>query len=416
MTHLYTVEKVLNNGWGLARSEEGEAVFIPEGLPGERFQVEQVAKRKGAKWAETHRRLDESSIRAAPCCPHFGDCGGCQLLHVARPRELDVKLDFLKDCLRRIGRMDPPDIEARDFPLEGSRIRGKFHTGRDGILGFKSEKSHRVHPISHCRVLPQSVRLLLPRLEALAKAGHFRGEVCFAADTDGLNPALEYVGRASTRFLPEIFLPAGAKGALLRDGPRRHSLGEPWVAFCWRGLKVRLRASQFFQSNPLSWPVFFEQVDGYLTRFNPSRVWDSHAGSGFLTSCLEGREVFCSEPDPLAWKVLQGALEERSFRYHGFHGTAEQAIERGHAALGRIDGMLLDPPRAGLSPELRSWLLTQGPASLLYFSCDMASFSRDLADLDSAYRLCPPIFAMNVNPGTLRLEMSATLERRRQAA
>jgi tRNA/tmRNA/rRNA uracil-C5-methylase (TrmA/RlmC/RlmD family) len=61
-----------------------------------------------------------------------------------------------------------------------------------------------------------------------------------------------------------------------------------------------------------------------------------------------------------------------------------------------VDLVVVDPPRAGLAAELRDTLATAlaspgpggiavggGPARLLYVSCDVATWARDVADLEA---------------------------------
>ena len=63
-------------------------------------------------------------------------------------------------------------------------------------------------------------------------------------------------------------------------------------------------------------------------------------------------------------------------------------------------------------PPLKQWLKEKGPEYLLYFSCEMASFARDVKELSEHYQISGPILAMNLNPGTLRLELGSMLQRK----
>ncbi|MCS7069654.1 MAG: RNA methyltransferase, partial [Meiothermus sp.] len=52
------------------------------------------------------------------------------------------------------------------------------------------------------------------------------------------------------------------------------------------------------------------------------------------------------------------------------------------------DLVMVDPPRAGLSPEVLGALLEGQPAQILYISCDPATWARDVGRLVQAgYRL-----------------------------
>ena len=196
----------------------------------------------------------------------------------------------------------------------------------------------------------------------------------------------------------------------LTDQPERR-LGDPLIAVDWNRFSVTLEPSWFFQSNPRSWSCFFDRVKDWLSASGLKRVWDAHAGAGFLTSCLQDKLVLASEPHRGSFGQLKRNLGPLRISGTAFNGTAELALSRFSKPLRDLDGVLLDPPREGLSSDLKSWLLGHGPRSLLYFSCDMGTFCRDIKQLAPAYRLADPLWAMNVSPGSLKLETAAVLER-----
>src|SRR5690606_20749478 len=47
------------------------------------------------------------------------------------------------------------------------------------------------------------------------------------------------------------------------------------------------------------------------------------------------------------------------------------------------DVLIVDPPRAGLSAELRGELAAAAVPRVLYVSCDVATWARDVADLEA---------------------------------
>ena len=411
MAETVRVEKLLNNGHGMGRLENGEVVFVPAALPDERWHVSRVERRKSVLIATSAERKRDSPVRVTPACPHNDHCGGCSLLHVARDAEIGLKVTYLKDTLRRIGGFAEVEVEAVSFPESGSRARGKFHVSPEGVVGFKGEASDLVTTIESCQVIPESVCQLLPMLRKGSKEMDFQGDIYFAVDASGEQPSFIFRGTFREGFHAETF---GAKGIRFehRGSGSTYSAGNPSVKHHWNGLSVNLNPNAFFQSNPASWPLFWQWVRRYREHFQPKCVWDVHAGAGFLSSGLEGTTLVATEPDGTAAKELSRALGAAGFHATVLHGTAEWAIRAKAAELAACDGALLDPPREGLSKPLRAWLREKGPRGLLYFSCDMGSFSRDLAALKSTYELVSPILAMNLNPGTLRLELAVLLERK----
>lgn len=410
---LVSIEKLLNNGMGLARLDSGEVVFVPDALPGDVWRLERLKKKKGAATAIESLRIEDGPDRTSADCPHYADCGGCALLHLKRTRESAHKTSYLRDTLARVGGLVSHPIREVDFPWEGSRIRGKFHVSRSGKVGFRRRGGHDVTGVDRCAVVPQNVVALLEPLTALVRANQFRGEIHFATEARGDNPVFHFQGAYKLRGNPS--LPAGVAGLIFSDirGGRRKVVGDAQVHFQWNRWRVALTPPAFFQSNAASWATFWGQVRGFEARFQPKRVWDVHAGAGFLASALSDDVVlFATEPEPNALAELRRAAGEAGRAVTAWSCTAETALQKYSGQLESCDGALLDPPREGLSKDLRSWLNERGPAALLYISCDMGSFARDLKALGEHYSPATDIVSMNLNPGTLKLETSVMLVRR----
>ena len=49
--------------------------------------------------------------------------------------------------------------------------------------------------------------------------------------------------------------------------------------------------------------------------------------------------------------------------------------------------MVLDPPRAGIHPDVAQVLLEASPEEIIYVSCNPATQARDLAILSKRYRI-----------------------------
>lgn len=78
--------------------------------------------------------------------------------------------------------------------------------------------------------------------------------------------------------------------------------------------------------------------------------------------------------------------------------------------IAQSDVVIVDPPRKGLEPELRRALTAAPPERLVYVSCDIDSFERDLAELLGSLRLTR-LEAFDLFPHTPHLETLALLER-----
>ncbi len=78
--------------------------------------------------------------------------------------------------------------------------------------------------------------------------------------------------------------------------------------------------------------------------------------------------------------------------------------------IGRVDLVVLDPPRAGAGLETTRALAAMRPRKLAYVSCDPASFARDLRVLLDAGWSMPSLRAFDAFPMTEHVELVAVLE------
>src|SRR4030042_5012163 len=101
--HELTLTTLTYGGDALGRLEDGRAVFVPYGLPGERVRIQLVEQREHFARGRLLQVLEASTDRAAPLCKHFGVCGGCHYQHLSYEAQLGAKAEILRDQLGRIG-------------------------------------------------------------------------------------------------------------------------------------------------------------------------------------------------------------------------------------------------------------------------------------------------------------------------
>src|SRR5919107_374304 len=101
------VERILPGGVGLAHAE-GATVFVSLAAPGDlaRVRVESIKGR--AAFASIAEVLEPSPARVEPPCPYFGRCGGCDFQQLGYEAQLEAKAEIIRDCLRRVARVEPP--------------------------------------------------------------------------------------------------------------------------------------------------------------------------------------------------------------------------------------------------------------------------------------------------------------------
>ena len=154
-----TIERLSNDGSGVAHSPDGEAVFIPGTAPGDVASI-RIVKDCGRYAFGILDAIQTSSPDRIPVdCTVAGPCGGCSLRHLDYTAELRAKGESVTDAFRRIGGLDVPVLPPLPSPeIDRYRNKVQFPVGLDKngkpCIGFYAGRTHRIVPCPDCKLQP----------------------------------------------------------------------------------------------------------------------------------------------------------------------------------------------------------------------------------------------------------------------
>ena len=412
-----SVERVVPGGAGLAHAE-GLTVFVPLAAAGDRLRV-RVERVKGrVAFAALVEILEPGPDRIEPPCPYFGRCGGCDFQQLNYAAQLRAKVEIIRDCLRRIGRLAvPEEIPITPSPAEWRyRARARWqHDARHHRLGYYELASHRVCDVAECPVVLPEVQDALARLRAARVAGRDDpdlGETPTGGRASSLAP-----GKSETNAAEEFQAVAGDDGVsllppLAEDDARerrRRVAGETY----------RFNAECFFQINhALLGALVAEALRGAAGEDAASNgsggsAVDLYCGVGLFTLPLARRfaRVVGVESHPAAARYARLNLEDAGLANARVE-TAEVGdwLLRRAARVAPADFVLLDPPRAGAAEAVEG-ILTLSPRRITYVSCVPATLARDLRALADGGFALDSLRAFDMFPQTHHVETVAHLSR-----
>lgn len=350
-----TVEKLASGGDGIAFLE-GQAVFIPFSIPGEKICCEIVETSKDFIRAQTLDILEPSPFRVKPPCPIFGLCGGCNLQHIEYGHQLEFKAGAVRDAFRRTAKIDAVELGIKSGSPYGYRNRAQFHFTQDHGIGFMEAESDVSVRAEGCPIAVASIDAWLRKQNRKAK------------------PDRELQARIGQR---DRFVAFGQDDRLYIEGIDARA--EALVA----GHTYTFPLKHFFQSNL---EMAGSLVEDALAGISGHRAADLYSGAGLFASRLSERfdEVTCVESDAVSLEAARGNLPAGKGRFiatdvESWAQTAAARARRGETA--RFDWVIADPPRSGLSPATRAWLKTADIGGFAYVSCDHVTMARDIGDL-----------------------------------
>ncbi|WP_376794979.1 class I SAM-dependent RNA methyltransferase [Thermogemmatispora sp.] len=408
-------------------------VEVPAGLPGERvtIAIEELAPSARRRRARRHlpprvwiSAIHEASpLRVTAPCPVFGTCGGCQLQHMRYEAQLAWKREVVVSLLHEIGGFEEPElgevVQATE-PCEVPwyyRNHMRFSVNREGQPGLTARGSHRVLPLRSCPIAHERINTVLA---ILARHVNARPQV------------LVRCGAATGQVLIQPAPAPQVAEELRQAGIEVHSEAiEERLA----GETFRIRPSSFFQTNTAQAEKMARLVIAGLLQEKPvgirtsssesDQVWpaasgserrpvlaDAYCGVGTFALLLarHAARVYAIEESPSAIQDAQWNLRHVS-NVEILKGKVEHLLP---TLAAQLDGLVLDPPRAGCQEEVLEALLQHPVTRIVYVSCDPSTLARDLQVLcrrQATYRLLS-VQPLDMFPQTSHIECIAILERR----
>jgi 23S rRNA (uracil1939-C5)-methyltransferase len=425
-----TIEKLIYGGEGLAH-HDGSTVFVPFVLPAEKVSAATVEQKKKFIRARMERLLDPSPERAAARCPHFAVCGGCDYQHIPYELQLRYKTEILRETLRRIGRVEwTGEIAAHASPPWAYRNRAQWKVrplGEDGAggmgIGYFRANSTALCAVEDCSILSPLLLKSLLALRAAAAGGMIPRELreieAFAGANDSkLLVTATFAGFPARvqEFADKLRATLPETESLLFHDPTRERMeldGPGYVETEAAGSTYRVGHFSFFQVNrfladELVRTVVEGEPEGRL-------ALDLFAGVGLFSVPLAKRfaRVVAVEANPAAARDLEAnttGIVARSGRMIEVRAAdVEQFLAKYKE---KPELVLLDPPRAGLTPGTIKNLARVAPARITYISCDPPTLARDLATfLKSGYEISA-VHLFDLFPQTFHMEAVVGLRRR----
>ena len=384
-------------------------------------------------------------------CPYARDCGGCEWLAVPYPIQLERKHAAVTGLLGGMAEADGAVIEPVRGMVEPLAYRHKAATpfaprgkgGKKVVCGFYARGTHRIVRCESCLVETPEAR---PLFGVMAKAASELGIPAYHEDSG--RGSLRHAILRTARQTDDAMLTIVANGEhlahetefvrILREAePRlttiilntnqrctnamlgnlnRTLFGSGTVRDKLLGCTFEIGPTSFYQTNPEQTEVLYRVAIESAGFASGMRVLDAYCGCGTIGICAA-----VATPDITVVGVEKGreaVLRARTnARLNGVEGScsfvAADATDwiRKVARTGeRFDVVLMDPPRAGSTPEFIEATCALAPKRVVYVSCNPETQARDLTLFrERGYRLAR-VVPVDMFPHTKHVETVVLLE------
>ncbi|HPQ50450.1 MAG: class I SAM-dependent RNA methyltransferase [Alphaproteobacteria bacterium] len=331
-----------------------------------------------------------------PPCPHFKECGSCQLQHVKQESYEAWKEQRVKALLAE-NNLEPEEWKPSVFVGAGSRRRVSLNILREDknvILGYNKFHSHDLALIEDCLLLTPQLSKIIKILPAamlkIAPKGHLIEVMIQEADEGMFDCLITGLDESGARQTGEIASLA-EKCGFCRVSFRKDTFSESVTQIAIHtpkktngALCVLLPAGAFLQPSALGETALVKAVmDGlsHIKLGKRDKVIDLFSGCGtFAGELLSRCSVHAVEGDwPMASCLIEAAKGHARFSAEIRDLYKEPFVNR---ELRNYKAVVFDPPRAGAKEQCQTLAKSDIPV-IIGVSCNPATFARDSKILTS---------------------------------
>ncbi|HCX64592.1 MAG TPA: 23S rRNA (uracil(1939)-C(5))-methyltransferase RlmD, partial [Eubacteriaceae bacterium] len=397
-------------GEGIAK-EENFIYFIDNTIPGDDVRARITLVKKNYAKAEVVEWIRQSEKRIDPPCPHFFECGGCQIMNMDYQSQLDLKRKMVVDALERIGHLENADpLTEQTLGMERPyeyRNKAQYKISKDGRIGLYKKRSHEVVPIDSCliqkggeqetiKVLNQIIRELeFTVYDETTGKGTLRGIVervsfatgermfIFVLNKDRRDLA-EKAALLLTEKLPNVasvYLNVNTEKTNRVLGRKSTCvLGKDKITDQIGKLTFEISPLSFFQVNPKMTEVIYDKVLEYAQTTKDKNIIDLYCGMGTIGLYIgeKAKQVYGIEESSSSIRdANKNAKRNNRSNATFIQGKVEEEMEK---LLKEVKGdiVVLDPPRKGCDESLLNRLMESNVERVVYVSCNPATLARDL--------------------------------------
>ncbi|MCQ2140380.1 MAG: 23S rRNA (uracil(1939)-C(5))-methyltransferase RlmD [Bacteroidales bacterium] len=455
------IENVAAEGKAIAHAEDGTVIFVEFAVPGDIVDIRVTKKKKNYMEGYVVKMKQPSEHRLKPFCSHFGVCGGCKWQPLPYQLQLEAKQQQVYDQLVRIGHLEVPEIQ----PIIGSekiqyyrnKLEFTFSSRRwffndenpDELpesqkcgLGFHVGKFFdKVLDIQHCYLQKEpsneirnfireysiehgfeffdiraNVGFIRNMFIRTTEAGNVMLVVCFYhEDKEAREGLLDAVSEKFPQITSLYYVINEKMNDSIGDQECILYKGDDAIYETMENLKFKIGPKSFYQTNSPQAYNLYSVTREFAALTGNEVVYDLYTGTGTIAQFVSGKAS-----KVIGIEYVPEAIEDAKVNAKGnnitncefFAGDMKDILTDGFIQKhGRPDVIILDPPRAGIHPDVAKVILNAEPERMVYVSCNPASQARDLAILCEKYEITA-VQPVDMFPHTQHVENVCALKRK----
>ncbi len=397
------IERLDHQGRGITKVE-GITTFIPNALIGEIVEIEIIQKKKKYNIGKVVKYIEQSPKRVKPICPYFEKCGGCDLMHMSYPEQLQFKKNKIENIIERYTSLDKNIVKDILYGTEYN-YRNKVTFQVKNQIGFYDKKSNDIIPITYCYLASKNINEILSIFTT-----------CNLKNVDQImvrsNNKDNMVVIHSKKITNEIIEKLKEKSFILQYDQKYQLIsGQNHIVDQIGNYQFIISPDSFYQVNSNMVEKLYQQVLQYLQPQKKEIVLDLYSGTGTIGIYISShvKKVISVEINPYA---VEDAKKNRELNHvENIEFICDDVANVIDQFKQKIDSIIVDPPRSGLDEKTIHYLKQINPNKIVYVSCDPITLARDLERLSDIYSV-KEVTPVDMFPNTSHVECVSVLRQK----
>jgi 23S rRNA (uracil1939-C5)-methyltransferase len=439
-----SITDMSEEGAGIGRIDN-RVVFVQGAIVGDTVNAQITKVKKNFMMARIIKVIHPSEHRIDPPCPYAYRCGGCSVQHLDYDEQLVRKQELVKNALERIGSQTDfilHDIVGMTFPYHyrNKALYPADHIKGEVVFGFYKAGSHTLVPIEECMIQHKDNAGILAIIKKWANdhqitvynekthrgllrhiliRSSIRGEhmIGFILNGDTL-PYQDELSASLIKDYPSIVSIMKNKqtnrGNTVMGLDFANVYGTDTIMDSIDELEFELAMPSFFQVNPEQTTALYDKALEYAALTGTEVVWDIYSGAGTISLKLakNAKKVIGNEiVDAAVENAIDNAKRNNIQNVEFIAGPAEIEVPKWLDENGKVDVVVLDPPRKGAEIQVLEAIITMNPDRIVYVSCKPSTLARDIKHLtENGYKLVE-VTPVDMFPHSMHVETVVRLQR-----
>ncbi len=395
------IDKLDHQGRGIAYDEEG-ILFVENALEGEKVSIKVVKETNKYREAKVDNYITKSEKRVKSKCPFYEECGGCHLRHISYDDTLEFKKNKLLGILKKYASVDI-DVniiknKVKDFYRNKVEVQIK-----NGLFGFYQKDTHEIVEVDRCLNAQESINTVLRSTSLfeiqnglMTIRTNYNGEIIISIQSE------EEVEIDLEKLRERCKL----VGIILND---KILFGADHFIEIVEDMFFKVTYNSFFQVNHYINKELFKIIRENINVNDV--VLDLFSGVGTLSIVASKKALKVYAIEIVENAVRDALVNAKMNKINNINFMLGDAYKLVNKVEDKIDTIIIDPPRKGLSSEAIETILNKEPKKIIYVSCDPITLSRDLKSLKEKYDI-QKVYLLDMFSFTFHVESVCVLNRR----